>query len=80
MEILRMFIKVVLLLVGLLFLGSGLFCGVIGFTSTSAIFVGVIGLAFAALGYFLILLGLGKLGKKADPENPPGEPPTPGGA
>ncbi len=76
MEILSIFIKVILFLVGALFLASGLFCGAIGLTSLSAIWIGLIGLAFAALGGFLIAFVFGLTGKKKveDSAVPPSEP------
>lgn len=68
MEILKIFIKIVLFLIGALFLVSGLFCGAIGISSGSGWMFGLIGVAFAALGGFLLALVFGLLEKKKSAE------------
>ncbi len=76
MEILNIFIKLILFLIGAVFLASGLFCGVIGATSLSAIWIGLIGLAFAVAGGYLIAYAIGAVGKKkaVEPAVKSGEP------
>ncbi len=66
MEILKIIGRLILFLVGGLFLASGLFCGVIGATSISGWMIGLIGLAFAALGGYMIASSVGLTGKKKD--------------
>ncbi len=64
MDILKIIGRLILFLVGGLFLASGLFCGVIGATSISGWMIGLIGLAFAALGGYMIASSVGLTGKK----------------
>jgi hypothetical protein len=68
MEILRVFIKILLFLIGGFFLVGGLFCGAIGISSGSGWMFGLIGLLFAALGGFLVALPIGLVGKKKPAE------------
>jgi len=70
MEVLKVFFKVVLFLIGALFLVSGLFCGAMSIGSGSGWILGLIGLALAALGGFLVALPFGLVGKKNLPEQP----------
>jgi hypothetical protein len=70
MEIVKMFGKLVLFLVGAIFLVGGLFCGAIGISSGPEWMFGLIGLAFAALGGYLVALTFGLAGKKKLAELP----------
>jgi len=69
-EFVKIFGKLVLFLVGAIFLVGGLFCGAIGISSGPEWMFGLIGLAFAALGGYLVALTFGLAGKKKLAEQP----------